>query len=134
MVIENTGLGSMFYSIDLTYHMLPAGKFSSLLADGMVEPANREYPAGTINLDLEKGIENEMMGYEVLYNAGGPDNFGYYWMDSDEVGGPAFDWVDISASGTDIVDLLDDDNYVILDSTSPTTEPHILSSISAQTV
>jgi hypothetical protein len=111
MVIENTGLGGMFYNIDLTYHMLPGGKFASLLADGMVEPAHREYPAGTINLDLDKDSENEMMGYEVLYKAGGPDDFGYYWMDSDETGGPAFDWVDISSSGTDIIGLLDDDNY-----------------------
>ena len=39
--------------------------------------------------------------------AGGPDAFGYTWLDSNEAGGPTFSWADISATGTLL--LLGDD-------------------------
>ncbi len=38
----------------------------------------------------------------VPLSTGGPDAGGYYFVDSDEPGGPAFDWIDISATGTDM--------------------------------
>jgi len=41
---------------------------------------------------------------------GGPDAFGYKWIDSDDPLGPAFDWVDITAVGTPIPFSADDQN------------------------
>ncbi len=41
--------------------------------------------------------------------AQGPDRGGYRWIDSDTTGGPAFNWLDISGSGTRLA-LGDDDN------------------------
>jgi len=44
----------------------------------------------------------------VAQGAGGPDAFGYRWTDSDQSGGPAFSWVDITGVGT-LVTLTGDD-------------------------
>lgn len=42
---------------------------------------------------------------------GGPDAYGYTWLSSDDPGGPAVEWIDITATGTPITGL-GDDNYV----------------------
>jgi len=56
------------------------------------------------------------------FGAGGPDAFGYMWRDSDEPGGPVFDWVEISGIGTELPVSGDDSRLSIFRSTSPSTE------------
>ncbi|MCP4711709.1 MAG: fibronectin type III domain-containing protein, partial [Planctomycetes bacterium] len=53
--------------------------------------------------------DEEIPGPAMMDDYGGPDSFGYHWIDSDEPNGPVFNWTDISDAGTEI--NLGDDAY-----------------------
>jgi len=41
---------------------------------------------------------------------GGPDAFGYSWVDNDNGGGPTYSWIDITGNGVEVTGLADDNN------------------------
>ncbi len=103
LAIGNVGDGILRYKI----LSLPSSGAKAKLE---LEPATRNYPDDYYSIELEKGDMDPRKGVPVINRSGGPDNFGYYWIDSSEPEGPAFNWIDITNVGTRITGLGDDNN------------------------
>jgi len=112
LIIENTGPGGLLYNIRISPHVVKDGIFAKGSGTGEFAPASRDYPDYVYTDDEPKGSDIDYLGSSVEESKGGPDDFGYYWLDSDESGGPVYEWIDVSSMGTDLVGQLDDDNYI----------------------
>jgi subtilisin family serine protease len=91
LTIENAGLGTLDWRIPLRETTAP--------------------PAGgaLVAMSLGKGYPDPRIGAPVTEGFGGPDSFGYRFLDSDEPGGPSFIWNDIMLKGVPIASLTGDD-------------------------
>ncbi|MCP4631722.1 MAG: T9SS type A sorting domain-containing protein [candidate division Zixibacteria bacterium] len=102
ITLTNSGVLDLHYSIPDEFEV------DGLNDNGGLLPELEPYKSFEYTGPKPKMVDSPP-GPPVSTGQGGPDNYGYKWIDSDEPNGPAFNWIDITGIGTP-VNMSDDDN------------------------
>lgn len=96
LTITNRGIAPLTWSIPAVSYVraAAAAEDAATAADGPTPEKGATTPDSTVISHL---------------GAGGPDAYGYRWVDSDATGGPAYNWIEIQTSGTSVPMAGDDD-------------------------
>jgi hypothetical protein len=81
--------------------------FEPSALEATVAPNSTALVHSVLHNFTEDTVEFSFPGYTTR-DLGGPDSFGYSWIDSEEAGGPAWEWGDISETGLLVEGLGDD--------------------------
>ncbi|PCK06908.1 MAG: hypothetical protein COA42_16975, partial [Alteromonadaceae bacterium] len=105
--LDNLGDEVLNYQLTLT----PTGVDTESTFEGSQAKAGNNLKNITTKIpfqNIAKGQSDPRKGNIVTQGFGGPDESGYRWIDSNELGGPNFEWQDISETGMLINDIFDD--------------------------
>ena len=89
-------------TLDFTV-MLDNNTFPEGLVEAILVPKSANVEEGTSGSN--KDNPDEIYGVSID-GMGGPDLFGYKWIDSDEPNGPVYEWNDIVSTGTEVTNWI----------------------------
>ena len=114
LTIGNTGVAALDYSIFINYLLDDGISLSPIPPAELPRQDFMDYsvknPFVIDTDDLASRVGARETQEPPVDASGGPDLFGYMWIDSDEPGGPAYSWINISTIGINTGITGDDQN------------------------